>query len=111
MSVHVAFRVVREWDVVQVELTAEGESRVNRLTAEGKCLDCEVAFEPGDKVVCGCHAACYASQYYSIRKGKTTVTVLIQSGYRLPNGTPGRKPRTEQQAKRLGRKVSKKKGA
>ena len=101
--IEVAFRVVREWDVVKVKLTNEGEERVNRLTAEGKCLACECELEPGQKVVCGCCVSCDQSQRYAIRVGKATLHGLIKIGERMPAGTPGGKPKTAYSTRLLGR--------
>lgn len=98
----VVFRVVKEFDVVKVKLTAEGEERLARLTAERKCLACECSVV-GQKVVCGCCVACDQSQRYAMRKGITTLRQLISSGERKVKATPGRKPGSAYAAKLLGR--------
>jgi hypothetical protein len=98
----VVFRVVKEFSVVKVKLTNNGEERLKRLTAEGKCLACERPVA-GEKVVCGCCVSCDQSQRYAMRIGRVTLQELIAAGERQVKKTGGRKPKTAYSAKLLGR--------
>lgn len=102
----VMFRVVKEFDVMKVNRTKAGQERVNRLTKENKCLACECSLLVDVKTVSGCCASCAQSQYYAIRRGKTTTVELIKHGERLPPQTPGRKPSSAYAARLLGREGS-----
>jgi hypothetical protein len=97
----VTFRVVKEFDVVKVRITAEGEARVKRLTAARKCLACECDLV--GKTVCGCCESCDQTQRYAMRKGLTTLRALIATGERRAPGKGGRKPGSAYAKRLLGR--------
>lgn len=99
----VAFRVVKEFDVVKVKLTKEAASRIAKLLAENKCVACECEHRDGDKVVCGCCSSCYQAQANAMRTGKKTLRELIRDGERLIPKSGGRKPGSKYAARILGR--------
>lgn len=111
-AIELMYCVVKEWNVVKVKLTKDGAERVARLQAANCCLACELPIEPGQQVVCGVHANCDNGQRYAIRKGKATLEELIKKGERRPAGEVGYgpKPKTDYQAKLLGRKRTEKHG-
>jgi protein-arginine kinase activator protein McsA len=73
-----------------VKLTTEGKERVEKLTAEGKCLGCERTFDPDEVVRCGQCSACYQAARNAIRRRKTDKKTLIRDGKMLPPGKGGR---------------------
>lgn len=97
------FRVARDFDVIKVRQTKAVQERVARLTGANKCLACECDLALAKKVVSGCCSSCAQSQYYAMRKKKTTLIELIRLGERLPAQPPGRKPNSHYAAKLLGR--------
>jgi NifB/MoaA-like Fe-S oxidoreductase len=86
------FRVAREYDVVRVRVTEEGQARVERLTAENRCLGCEAEHQAEAKVTCGQCATCYPASMRAIRNKQTTRSQLIRDGKMLPPTKGGRKP-------------------
>jgi hypothetical protein len=100
----VSFRVVKEFEVVRVKLTKEIQDRVQRLSAERKCLACQRDLVAGEKVTCGCCVQCYQIQSYAMRKGFVTLRSLIASGERKAAGVGGRKPASAYGMKLLGNK-------
>lgn len=100
----VVFRVVKEFDVVRVVLTKEGEQRIKLLSAEGKCLACERVLDASEKIVCGCCESCDQTQRYAMRKGFVTLNSLLKSGERKVAQTGGRKPKSDYAKKLLGKR-------
>ena len=75
-----------------VKVTAEGRSRVEELTAAGKCLGCERETATDETVRCGLCNACYQGALNAIARGKTDRKALIRHGKMLPPTKGGRKP-------------------
>lgn len=99
----VAFRVVKEFDVVKVRLTKAVQNKLVSFAKERKCLACERLIPKTERMVCGCCMSCDQSQRYAMRKGKATLQQLLERGERAVKATPGRKPATAYAAKLLGR--------
>ena len=73
-----------------VKLSAEGKERVEKLTADGRCLGCERKLESNEVVRCGQCSACYQAARNAIRRRKTDKKTLIRDGKMLPPGKGGR---------------------
>lgn len=88
----VAFRVAKEWDVVRVRVTDEGQKRIDLLLPEGRCLGCEEKLQPGEQHKCGLHPTCYQAARRAINAKRVTRNQLIRDGKMLPPASGGRKP-------------------
>jgi hypothetical protein len=100
----VMFRVATEFSVVKVKVTDEGQERVDRLSAEARCLGCEETLS--GKVRCGLCDTCYQGTRNAIRKKQVSRNDLIRSGHMRVPQTGGRKPKNEftRSLQRRGRK-------
>lgn len=99
----VEYQIPKGVTVVRVKLTKAGEERFRRLSAEKKCLACEVPFKPGETTTRGCHLSCDQTQRYAMRMGKETDQSLVKRGERAPRKTGGRPPASAYAARLLGR--------
>lgn len=90
------FRIAREFDVVKIKVTKEGQERVERLIAADFCLGCEQPLkrDEGGKLihVCGQCKTCYCATRRAIRAGRQRFEDLVRDGFAIPRATPGRKP-------------------
>ncbi len=70
MSLEIAFRVVREWDLVRVKRTKDGDERVSRLRGGEviQCLACELPQATGERFVCGTCPRCDQTQRYAFAR-------------------------------------------
>jgi len=91
-------------EVVKVRVSKEHQARVDRLTAEHRCLGCErklatkevdvggvVVTRIIEKVSCGQCTTCYSGSLRSIARGTHTRKELIGDGFMLPPGHAGRR--------------------
>ncbi len=85
-------RVAKEFDVIKVKVSKEGEKRLAILQQEGKCLGCERELEQGERITCGMCATCYNAALKAFKKKKVTRTQLIREGKMLPATDGGRRP-------------------
>lgn len=89
----ILFRVVKEWDVVSVKLTPEGERRIKKCEEECLCTACLLPIKPGQKSVRGQHQTpCYASTMRKIREKRVSDKQLMRDGKLKPAGKPGPRP-------------------
>ena len=88
----IAFRVVREWDVVKVRISDDGQRRIDELVAQNRCVGCEEKFADGEQPKCGLHATCYQAARRAINAKRVSRTQLIREGKMLPPAQSGRKP-------------------
>jgi len=89
----VEFRVATEFSVVRVRVTQEGQERADRLSAQNRCLGCEMVHEDGSKVRCGLCDTCYQGVQNAVRRKKVSKSKLISSGHMFAPGKGGRKPK------------------
>lgn len=88
----VIFRAVKEYHFVKVRIGKIAQKRIEKLTAEGKCLACERKLIAGERVSCGDCMTCYNGAIYAIGQGKVTRNELIREGKMLEPKPRGRKP-------------------
>jgi len=88
----IAFRVVKEWDVVKVRITEEAKKRVDLLLSQKRCLGCGEKLTEGEQVKRGMHATCYQAARRAIRANRISESTLIREGKMLQPGVGGRKP-------------------
>lgn len=97
------FRVAKEFDVVKVRVSREGQERIARLQCEKKCLGCEEKFVEDERSRRGLCATCYGGVMNAVRKHGVSESELMREGKLLPPSKGGRKPRNAFTASLLGR--------
>ncbi len=88
----IAFRVVKEWDVVKVRITDEGQKRIDLLLSQNRCLGCEEKIAEGEKTKCGLHPTCYHAARRAWIAGRVTRNQLLREGKMLPPAQGGARP-------------------
>ncbi len=88
---------------MDVEITPEGQARLDRCEAEGLCCGCLQRITEHDTVRRGMHKACHQATMTGIRRGIITEEGRMAEGKMLPADRGGRKP-TNPVAKELAGK-------
>jgi hypothetical protein len=88
----VLLRVAREFDIVAVKVTADGDRRLERCDREGLCTACLNKIPAGAKSVRGQCMTCYPNTMKKIAAKKVSENQLIREGKIKKAGRPGRKP-------------------
>lgn len=84
--------VLLEVSYVDVEITPEGQERLELCKAQTLCCGCLEPIEPDDTVRRGMHKACHQATMTGIRRGIITEAKRMSEGKMLPAETGGRKP-------------------
>lgn len=92
----VMYRVAREYDVVTVHVTNEGQERINKLLPNRQCLGCERKVGENENYTCGNCPTCY-SGLLEVPDGEREK--LIKSGETLAPTKGGRRPKNPFTAK------------
>lgn len=87
----IAFRVVKEWDVVRVKITEAVQQRIDLLVSQNRCLGCEEKHQPGVPAKCGQCPTCYQASRRAVKSGRVSLGELIKAGKRLV-AIAGRRP-------------------
>lgn len=88
----IAFRVVKEWDVVKVRVSDAGQKRITTLLSQNRCLGCEEKLADGQPPKCGQCATCYQAARRAIEAKRVSRSELIREGKMLAPRSGGRKP-------------------
>lgn len=88
----VLYRVAREFDVIKVKPTKEGQERIDRLTPDRCCLGCERKVDEDERYTCGNCPTCYNA---ILELPKNERVALMKSGETLTPTGGGRKHKND----------------